>query len=327
MKMGVHGQPARLWVFSNLSLIASILVVAFWLCAARDGRAEEFKECERLDDLQARAANHDVDAQRTLGFWAREGICMPKDRAKAIRFFEPISSKDPYLAQALAEVYLDPKHPPAADVKRALDLLNENARNGYAPSQTLLGSVYAEGVLVDKNLPKAYELFVQAADKNPTAKYNLAEMYNDGAVVKRDPSKALSLAKEAEEAGAVSAMSGLCSAYYRGDAFGVASDLRVAYPYCYKAASYGDLPSMNRLGSIYIKAGNKASNNQKAVKWLRRSAEAGQREAQYVLGMLLLKGLLDGIPANPKEGIRYLKQAAAQGHEEAKKVLEESQAR
>lgn len=274
--------------------------------------ARTLNELRNLQVLVIRRRN-----ERWVIGLALAGICVPKNRLEAIRWLELAYPDGGRAAgELLAELYLESKHASGQDVKRALEILRDNARNDYAPSQTTLGTLYAEGGIVKRDYQKARELWTKAARTDRTAKYNLAILYDKGDGIKRDSQTALVLAKEAERAGALTAKIGLCSAYVRGDAFGVTEDLRSAYPYCYEAASLEDAGSMNMLALIYLKTGEVG----KALTWLRRSAEKENAEAQYSLGMILLRGLANVRP-DPEEGKRHLQRSAAKGHERAREVI------
>ena len=62
----------------------------------------------------------------------------------------------------------------------------------------------------------------------------------------------------------------------------------------------------------------------KRVEYQKKKAEEGVDYAQYDLGIRYLTG--DGVEKDPKVAEQWLKKAAAQGHADAKKKLEEIQA-
>lgn len=63
-----------------------------------------------------------------------------------------------------------------------------------------------------------------------------------------------------------------------------------------------------------------APNGGAAARWHKIAAEAGDAESQYRLGMLLKKGRTDDADG-PEQAVGWLKKAADQGHEAAKKEL------
>ena len=54
---------------------------------------------------------------------------------------------------------------------------------------------------------------------------------------------------------------------------------------------------------------------------VRRAAEQGEADAQFVLGTCYLYGV--GITQDKTEAVKWLQKAAKQGHEKAKKVITE----
>ncbi|MGD8567153.1 MAG: ankyrin repeat domain-containing protein, partial [Gammaproteobacteria bacterium] len=79
------------------------------------------------------------------------------------------------------------------DLKFAMQIWRELAKNGHAKSQYQMGVLYRKGLGVEKNLETAYMWFRRAAEKgHPLAQYNLGIMYQKGWGTKRD-------AKEAEK--------------------------------------------------------------------------------------------------------------------------------
>lgn len=52
-----------------------------------------------------------------------------------------------------------------------------------------------------------------------------------------------------------------------------------------------------------------------AVKWVRKSAEQGNADAQYALGKCYHFG--DGVPQDRVESMKWFRMAARQGHSEA----------
>ncbi|NUB15484.1 hypothetical protein GAY28_24595, partial [Azospirillum brasilense] len=62
------------------------------------------------------------------------------------------------------------------------------------------------------------------------------------------------------------------------------------------------------------------ANPTQAAEWYRRAAEAGDAEAQFRYGRLLMSGKTDD-PQGPDAGLAWLRKAADQGHAQAKEAL------
>lgn len=104
---------------------------------------------------------------------------------------------------------------------------------------------------------------------------------------------------------------------------GVPEDEKQAIHWWKQAAAQGSAEAMYQLGSAYL-YGSQASGfvpdpDREAAIWYFQAASKGHAEAQYHLGLLFLAG--KGVVENRQEAARWLRKAAAQKHQEAKKAL------
>lgn len=106
--------------------------------------------------------------------------------------------------------------------------------------------------------------------------------------------------------------------YERG--LGVEKDLNKAADYYKQAASKGLPEAESRLGHLLLESGDKIKKqSQSAEYWIERAAQHGVAEAQATLGRLYYEG--NHLPINNSEAVRWLRQAASQGHYEAQNML------
>jgi len=93
-----------------------------------------------------------------------------------------------------------------------------------------------------------------------------------------------------------------------------------------KAAEQGHVRSQYKLGYMY-KTGALYTRQDKteAAKWYRKAAEQGNARAQFNLGVMYEFGR--GVPKNNAEAIKWFRKAAEQGEGDAKKRLENLQAK
>ena len=80
------------------------------------------------------------------------------------------------------------------------------AAEHYAASDTdearcYLGYMYREGIGVEKDLKKAFELFTEAAPGFAMVEFNLGLMYEKGLYVEKDPQKAAAYFESAKQRG------------------------------------------------------------------------------------------------------------------------------
>lgn len=138
--------------------------------------------------LQKHVAKGDPAAQNDLGSWYRDGDGVKKS------------------------------------AKRAVQLYEASAKQGYAPAQCNLGICYQEGTGVKLDLKRAARYYRLAADQGyPKTQYNLGCMYYDGLGVAQSFDEAAHWWKLASEERFPGALRNLGICYERGD--GVPRDL------------------------------------------------------------------------------------------------------
>jgi hypothetical protein len=93
------------------------------------------------------------------------------------------------------------------------------------------------------------------------------------------------------------------------------------------AAEHGDIKAARAMGTFYDphtwakdKSPLPAPNPLEAARWHKMAAEGGDAESQYRYGMLLKEGGTDD-PNGPEMAVAWLRKAAEQGNEDAKKAL------
>jgi len=106
--------------------------------------------------------------------------------------------------------------------------------------------------------------------------------------------------------------------YERG--LGVEKDVNKAAQYYAKAATKGLPEAESRLGHLLLDSENKIEKQTKSgAYWIEKAAQHGVSEAQATLGKLYYEG--NHLPINNSEAVRWLRQAADQGHVEAANML------
>jgi len=153
--------------------------------------------------------------------------------------------------------------------------------------------------------------FVDQGDVD--AQFHLADFYLDY-VYDEGPEKE----KEMKDLLRLAADQGHADATYR---------LRQQYPegaerdaVLLKAGELGSLEAERDLGALYATGDWTGPRDAvRAAEWFRRAAERGHLDAQYNLGFMYLRG--EGLPANPTEGLQWLRRSADQGDESAIRLL------
>lgn len=156
----------------------------------------------------------------------------------------------------------------------ALGLALPRAESGDAAAQTLIGEIYAKGLGVAENLPRASGWYALASKNGDAlATFELAQMYQDGLGVPKNRTRAAEL-------------------------FG-------------QAAARGNVPAKYNLGLLHIEGTFAEPNLVKAAELIGEAAAAEMPEAQYDYGIMLLEGA--GVPPDPREGARQIGLAAESG--------------
>ena len=96
-------------------------------------------------------------------------------------------------------------------------------------------------------------------------------------------------------------------------------DYAAAIPYLRKAAEMGSIPASYELSWVYLQ--DKSLLDQKeALAWLRRAADEGYPDAEFLLG-LLYEGEFDVLEPNLHLASEWLRRASAHGHAKARKRM------
>jgi len=153
------------------------------------------------------------------------------------------------------------------------------AEAGNATAQFALGTNYAEGRRVPRDLAAAAQWYAKAAAQDlAPAQYRLASFYEKGLGLPRDLARS--------------------KAWYQ------------------KAAEQGNIRAMHNLAVLAAGGGDSGRPDYAtAAQWFKKAAEYGVRDSQYNLAVLLARGL--GVQQNLVSSYTWFAIAAAQGDDDA----------
>ena len=159
---------------------------------------------------------------------------------------------------------------------------------GQVWAQTRLGALYARA----ENSPLLWEkgarlLELAATQGDAEAKYELASMYAAGRGVTASAVNAFDLMKEAADSGMADAQYQLAAMYVAGR--GTAPDKNAATEWGRRAAQQRHVPAQFSLGCLLVESSDAAAKAE-GVQWLKRAAEAGNRQAALFLATALARG-------------------------------------
>ncbi|WP_299805628.1 tetratricopeptide repeat protein [uncultured Shewanella sp.] len=193
----------------------------------------------------------------------------------------------------------------------------DNANQGDVDAATNLAYLYAQGILVERDILRAMDFYRIAAEKGmPEAQYSLAELYRSGAAGVAQPKLARywyqQLVQQTVETFRYQTeaqfMLGLM--YMEGN--GGEKDLVTAARLLKLSSDNGHSEAPYVLGNLYLE---EYANPQRAVDWYQLSAERGFALAMRQLATIYLEGLLGKVDSVKAE--QWLLQAATHGLVEA----------
>jgi localization factor PodJL len=156
--------------------------------------------------------------------------------------------------------------------------LREAAASGDPKAVFEIGSRYAEGRGVTKDLAQAAKYYTQAADAGfAPAQFRIGSFFEKGLGVERDASKA--------------------KTFYQ------------------MAAEQGNASAMHNLAVLYAMGAAGPADNDSAAQWFTKAAEFGVKDSQYNLGILAAKGL--GVKQSLEDSYKWFALAAKAGDKDA----------
>ena len=183
------------------------------------------------------------------------------------------------------------------DQEYGIRWLTECAERGYQDAAANaffeIGRSYLIGneeVNIDENMIYAIQFFDKASELGmPKAKDLLGTFYTFGAGVAQDPDKALTLFVEAARNGYDDALLNLEE--YAYDYYSGAEDLiDINYGTCFKyyeaLTEFGNTRAMYNLGQLYLFGLGVSRDQDKAIEWFTKAAEAGDSHAKDMLAQL-----------------------------------------
>ncbi|EXX57236.1 uncharacterized protein OCT59_023851 [Rhizophagus irregularis] len=204
------------------------------------------------------------------------------------------------------------------DKSKAFELCQKAAELGNAAGINYLGDFYENGIGTDVDKKKAFELYQQAANLgNPAGINNLGNCYENGIGTNIDKQKAFELYKNAANLGNAFGINNLGECYRNG--IGIDVDEKKAFELYQKAANLGNTDGLNNLGYCYESGIGTDIDKQKAFELYYKAANLGNNVAQYNLALMYKNG--EGF-VNMDRAIYWLKKSAEQGDQLAQNELE-----
>lgn len=188
------------------------------------------------------------------------------------------------------------------DVNQAITWLEKAANKGLVNAQLNLAILHEN----EKNYEKAFKWYLKAAEEGKVeAQTKVGNFYYEAKGVTKNTAEAIKWYLKAADKGFVEAQVNLAILYEGEDNFEEAAN------WCLKAAENGHLDSQVRMGKFYYEGIGVFKNINHAIKWSEKAAKQKHTDAQYNLALIYLER------GDRIKSLEYLRQAAAQGNNQA----------
>jgi len=215
--------------------------------------------------------------------------------------------------------YLNGRDGLKPDAKKAVYWLRRSARIGNAYASLMLGNCYAEGRGVEKNPEQAVQWWRKAAEKdNPKAQYRLGKAYLEGVGVAKNPQQAVDWITRSARQGDKDAQFLLGKMYYEG--YNVPYEKETARNWLSRAAEQAHSDAINLLAVLNGMVKTTTKVYQQSAEVLVDKAEKGDPQAEYELGLRYESGAWD-VNKDNKKALFWLTRAANDGNRLAMKTL------
>lgn len=208
-----------------------------------------------------------------------------------------------------------------AGVRQHLPLQRDGWRGPAEQGDTNAQVWLARSLLRSNELEEAIVWLDRAAEKgNAEARTMLGMAYGSGRVVTKSPQEAVKWLRLAAESGypkaeALLGLTLVTEAEVRNEEEG--------RRWVRKAAADGDPLGQSLLGEFLLSGrAGVAKDEAEAAAWYRKAAEQGDAKAQYMLASLLANGT--GVEKDLVHSRFWLELAAAQGHPDARRILDQA---
>jgi TPR repeat protein len=227
--------------------------------------------------LQSSSAASDLKANSSkVVFDQAAEAYLRKDYISAIGAFQSLAAQGDARGQTMLATMYREGVGVGRDYSQSRYWYRKAADQGVANAQYHLGWMYAEGIGTSSDMPQAIVWYQKAAKQGYVkAQYNLGLIYGNGRGVERDSPRAASFYLAAAEQGDAGAQTNMGVMYAKG--LGVSLDYRQAADWYRRAAEQGDADAQNNLGAMYASGRGVPTDWVQAYMWFLLSAGAGDK--------------------------------------------------
>lgn len=280
--------------------------LAWFLRAKELGHEKADKAIERVSWYSMATDQGDRSAMYNLGRCYQNGTGVPKDIEKAFEWYTQAAKQEHADAQyELSCIYLNRE-----DRETELHWLRLAADNGSDKAMTRLGYYYGIGEIVEKDLNRAFQLYIKAAEKgNKIAQYDVGLYYQNGYSVEKNTEKAIEWYTRSAKQEYSDAQYKLSCIYLER------KDRETELYWLRLAADNGYNDAMNRLGCYYGSGEVVEQDRNRAFELFLKAAQKGNKVAQFNTGLYYQNGF--GTEKNTEQMLYWYIKAAENGHKRA----------
>jgi TPR repeat protein len=195
-----------------------------------------------------------------------------------------------------------------------LEILTERASSGDTLCLNLLGVMYYEGFIVQRDTHKAFDNFSKASELGHLlSSYNIGVMYYNGVDFTINKKMAFEWFSKAADMGCEDAKYAIGLSYLWGE--GVEKDPHKAFDIFYKLAEGGYKEAINIFEEDKVASQAKMEKVVKEFQLVETEALEGNNESQTKLGSMYYFGT--GVPRSTSKAMKWLGKAALSGWAEA----------
>ncbi|AMH94277.1 polysaccharide/polyol phosphate ABC transporter ATP-binding protein [methanogenic archaeon ISO4-H5] len=220
----------------------------------------------------------DPNSEKIMAERYRDGREVQQDIKKAVELFRD-GAKQGNIQCLFSLLPLISNSGPAENqilFEECLKQLERFAENGNAEAAYKLGSIYLDGLGLEKNIVQAVKWFQRGSDLGHVwSKMRLAEVYRDGREVQQDIKKAVELFRDGAKQGNIQCLFSLLPLISNSGP----AENQILFEECLKQlerfAENGNAEAAYKLGSIYLDGLGLEKNIVQAVKWFQRGSDLG----------------------------------------------------
>ena len=263
---------------------------------------------EALPLVKQLVAAGDASAKNVMAIMYQNGFAVPKDIEASEALYREVLSLGPVVKGNLGILLVNNYEKYSQKFSEGMKYLSEAADAGTPHAQKMLGDLFQNGELVEKDLPKAARYYDACAKQNNSDCQNaLGNTYGMGLGVEKDLNRAIDLFTRSANQGNGWAAWNLASVYWK---YLEPKNIKMAEKYFRQAVALESPEIDVNFAEFLISEFDTPEARQEALTLHKRAADKGNPKGMAAYA----KAILDGNAAgDPSEAIGYLVKAANAG--------------